>query len=379
MKASLWTYTACVSLLMATEAHGLKAPASDLPDDEYAEYEEDVDGVAPMESDQDDSSNEGEEEEDNWESYSDLTTYSSVAEDITDGVRVEDIVEPPSEYRYAAFGKPDPFVPPLITQASQLEIVDTPGAIEIPIVSPLQKHDLSTLRVVGIYSVPNGYRKALVITPDAAKIAVTVKIGDPIGNRGGKVLAIGPKTVTIREFMLGQDGTRQYDDLEMFLGVPDDRATGARIRFEPGSNKTTIIENSDVVKAVETGVEEKLGDGLLSAKETAQKTLNQESMEAVEKKAEPWPGLPVEKPASTLVPPSKATPDGAPGTTGGADATGGDSTTPEKKSASTPGANDFGGGAPSEGEIAAAVGNITNATAEGDKTSAADDYDEYNY
>src|SRR5687768_1995634 len=35
----------------------------------------------------------------NWESYSDFAPVSSVAEEITGGVRVEDIVEPPTEYR----------------------------------------------------------------------------------------------------------------------------------------------------------------------------------------------------------------------------------------------------------------------------------------
>ena len=40
----------------------------------------------------------------NWDSYSEAGS-GGVAQEITKGVRVEDIVEPPSDYRFAAFGK----------------------------------------------------------------------------------------------------------------------------------------------------------------------------------------------------------------------------------------------------------------------------------
>lgn len=241
------------SLLVAKMGLSQEEPASEYSDDyagEYAPEEVDQLGLADGDAPADAPS---ESQDDSWESYSDLSRASSVAEDITDGVRVEDIIEPPSDYRYAAFGKPDPFVPPLVTQVERIDVVDAPGAIEIPIVSMLQKHELSTLRIVGIYSVHSGERKALVMTPDGSQAAVSVKIGDPIGNRGGKVLAIGVSAVTVREFTLAADGTRQYDDLEMFLGEPEDQAIGARIRFEPGATKTKIIENDNVVKALQEG------------------------------------------------------------------------------------------------------------------------------
>src|SRR5690606_31519719 len=131
-----------------------------------------------------------------------------VAQEITGGVRVEDIVEPPSEYRYAAFGKPDPFVPPMVVSEDG---VDGPGPIEIPIVSPLQLFPIGQLRVVGIWQLSSGERKALIMAPpreSQSSQGIIVKNGDPVGQRGGRILAIGDDFLTVREFTLAPDGTR---------------------------------------------------------------------------------------------------------------------------------------------------------------------------
>ena len=79
---------------------------------------------------------------DSWDSYTEKPEELA-ADDVTKRIRVEDIVEPPSEYHFAAFGKDDPFVPPLIAQ----EV----NSIEVPIISPLQRHPLSAMGLTGVW------------------------------------------------------------------------------------------------------------------------------------------------------------------------------------------------------------------------------------
>jgi Tfp pilus assembly protein PilP len=167
-----------------------------------------------------------------WESYSDLSAVNAVAEEITGGVRVEDIVEPPSDYRFAAFGRQDPFIPPIITQ--QLAAEQAIDPLEIPIVSPLQRFDLDRLQVVGIWQLPSGERKAMVLTPNRSAQGIIVKNGDPIGNRGGKIVDIGAQVITVREFMLAPDGTRQFEDQQMLMGGRDPDDVKGTLVFKPG-------------------------------------------------------------------------------------------------------------------------------------------------
>jgi Tfp pilus assembly protein PilP len=171
-------------------------------------------------------------EAETWDSYSDMQAGSVMGEDVSDGVRVEDIVEPPSDYRYAAFGKPDPFVPPLLSRDNSVD------SLEIPIVSPLQQYSLSELSLVGIWQMPDGERKAMVLTVAKNKFpsqGIIVKNGDPIANRGGKIIGIGEDYMTIREFSLTPDGTREFEDVQMFMGERQENAITGTITFAPGS------------------------------------------------------------------------------------------------------------------------------------------------
>ena len=88
----------------------------------------------------------------------------SVAQEVTKGLRVEDVVEPPTEYHYAAFGKPDPFVAPMLARESLVASSIVSG-LEVPIVSPLQRHEINELSLVGIWQLRSGERKALILTP----------------------------------------------------------------------------------------------------------------------------------------------------------------------------------------------------------------------
>lgn len=177
-----------------------------------------------------------------WESYN--SNLKSVAQEVTKGIRVEDVVEPPSEYHYAAFGKPDPFIPPMV--AAKTQDVAGPSGLEVPIVSPLQKFALSDLRVVGIWQLSSGERKALVMTPGGGaeggrQQGIIVRNGDSIGNRAGKILAIGETVITVREFRLAADGTRQYEDAQMLMGNSDPNKASGKLKFTPGQAAPEVI------------------------------------------------------------------------------------------------------------------------------------------
>ncbi len=193
---------------------------------------------------------------DGWESFTSMGKSASVATEITKGVRVEDIVEPPSDYRYAAFGKPDPFVPPLLIEAEP----PGPSALEIPLVSPLQRFQLEDLAVVGVWQLASGDRKAMILTPGNrggnAGAGIIVKNGDLIGNRGGKILAIADDFLTVREFYLGADGTRQFEDRQLFMGKRNEEDLAGKIRFTPGQKQSQIIMEKD-----ETVVTPEIGGG----------------------------------------------------------------------------------------------------------------------
>jgi len=178
---------------------------------------------------------------------------NSPARQVSGGVRVEDIVEPPSDYRYAAFSKADPFVPPMVTKREPKAIAAAapanPDALEIPIISPLQRYALSELNVIGIWQLSSGERKAMIMTPQgggggggsSAGQGIIVKVSDAIGNRGGKIQSIGDDFISAREFLLAPDGTRQYEDKLIYMGggIQDD--SSGKIRFTPGSAKTEVM------------------------------------------------------------------------------------------------------------------------------------------
>lgn len=140
-----------------------------------------------------------------WTSYNEEMNDGS---DITSTIRIEDIAESTSDYNYSSFGKPDPFVPPLVT--------DLLTKLEIPITSPLQRFPAVNLRVAGIWTLPSGERKALIMTPEDE--GIISKVNDPIGRKGGKILAIEKNLIKIREFSPAADGTRQFQDTELPLG-----------------------------------------------------------------------------------------------------------------------------------------------------------------
>lgn len=136
---------------------------------------------------------------------------SGVVYDITHEVPIEEL-NPDGilGYHYASFGKPDPFLPPLLT--NKLER-DTTLVDELTV---LQSYSVNELAVAGIWKLTNGESKALIMTPKSE--AVITKIGEKIGKKGGVVVDITPIAVIVREHSYAPDGTRIFTDTSMALG-----------------------------------------------------------------------------------------------------------------------------------------------------------------
>ena len=151
-------------------------------------------------------------------------------------VKIEDIVEPENDYRYSSFGGQDPFQVPIVSDTDlkpedekpQTAIQKVFGS-EIPMVSPLQAFPLQQLSVKGVWKLPDGEARAIVMTPD--KQGVVVKKGDPIAV--GKILDIQRKKMLVRQYRLREDGTREFSDIEVKIGNDKPKELGT-IKLNPG-------------------------------------------------------------------------------------------------------------------------------------------------
>jgi len=181
--------------------------------------------------------NSSENGESNWDS----TPEFSQGNDITDAVIVEDIIVPNGEYRYASFGKPDPFSPPQFKEkaVSQSE--------EIPILSPLQV-SLDRLNVSGVWELDDGTKHALIQTEDGQGIITTV--GDPIGP-SGKVTDITDQGVYTRQYKFRNDGSREFSDVMLKFGYQKNGESAPKEEVitkgvELDNKSTPAIPNSNI-------------------------------------------------------------------------------------------------------------------------------------
>lgn len=179
-----------------------------------------------------------------WDSAAMRYDQTDPAKSVTKGVRVEDIIEPTFDYRYSSARRKNPFIPEVILTgrtARQREL--SPNDVEIPIVSPLQSFPVARLAVIGVWETDNGVWKALIKTP--ATQGIEAKLGDPIGNSGGRLMSINPDSVVVREFSVRSDGTREYRDIPLYMGsdVPtrSEDQTGGRLILRPGATEPEII------------------------------------------------------------------------------------------------------------------------------------------
>lgn len=167
---------------------------------------------------------------------------------IEDSLEIEDIVEPKGEYHYAAFSRPNPFLAP------DLDLTINPmqiGGTEIPMLNALQNYPLKDLEVKGIWALANGARRAIVMTP--RKEGVIVQVDDPIS--AGKVKEIANDHIVARQFKVLADGTRQFEDITMYLGEAKTDHKGV-IRFLPGAEPIFDrgeVEDAEAANSGQTG------------------------------------------------------------------------------------------------------------------------------
>ena len=141
--------------------------------------------------------------------------------DITNDVNVQDIVEPLNEYRYASFGKRDPFVPPF-GKFQFFSPERGQSKYELPVVNSLQR-PLDQLSLSGVWQSQQGDYRALVAVRenDNTEEGVIAKVGDPFGP-AGKIIEINSYKLVTRQYQLEQDGTRTFEDRSLYLGDPSE-------------------------------------------------------------------------------------------------------------------------------------------------------------
>lgn len=169
-------------------------------------------------------------------------TVSSSSPSPLDSIKIEEIVEPPTQYHYSAFGQPDPFQRPSrevtikVARANEQAKAgegqteeDLALSAEIPVVNPLQRYPLGELELKGILLNDQGDRKALMMTPK--KEGVLVKEGDPVS--AGKLLHVKKDHIVVRQYSIRANGAREYQDETLYLGnaVRDDKAF---VTLKPG-------------------------------------------------------------------------------------------------------------------------------------------------
>ena len=178
-------------------------------------------------------------------------------EDLTHTIHIEEILEPPMDYHYAAFGRVNPFQSPALNVAGAFnkggKMGDTEGEAqaagavsgsEIPIVNPLQGYAINDLEVKGIWQQGSGEWRAIVMTP--RKEGIIVKVGDPISS--GKVLLIDRNKLSARQYQIRTDGAREYHDEEMYLSPTLAPKVQGKVILRPGEEPEFLNPEAEADK-----------------------------------------------------------------------------------------------------------------------------------
>ncbi len=111
------------------------------------------------------------------------------------------------EYQYNPVGKPDPFKP-FIQLTPLRELTRTTP------LTPLQKYDISQLKLVAIISTPEGN---VALVEDSAGRGYFIKRGTEIGKNDGKVTKILKDRVIIEELYQDVLGHAKKSEVSLFL------------------------------------------------------------------------------------------------------------------------------------------------------------------
>jgi type IV pilus assembly protein PilP len=133
----------------------------------------------------------------------------SAAKKKDEPAKVEEKKEPEKkeEYSYNPAGKPDPFKP-------FIQLVSAKGGSKTGPMTPLQKYDLSQLKLVAIISNPEGN---IALVEDVAGKGYFLKKGTWIGKNDGKVTKILKDKVIVEEVYQDIFGQTKTNEVSIFL------------------------------------------------------------------------------------------------------------------------------------------------------------------
>jgi len=112
-----------------------------------------------------------------------------------------------AEYSYNPAGKPDPFKP-------FIQLTPARGASRSTPLTPLQKYEISQLKLVAIISTPDGN---IAMVEDATGKGYFLKKGTWIGKNDGKVTKILKDKVIIEEVYQDIFGQTKTNEISLFL------------------------------------------------------------------------------------------------------------------------------------------------------------------
>jgi len=136
---------------------------------------------------------------------------TSVQQTITKPTEVSEKKEPEkkgeAEYSYDPTGKKDPFKP-------FLQVTSAKGSSKNTQLTPLEKYEISQLKLVAIISTPEGN---VALIEDSTGKGYFLKKGTGIGKNDGKVTKILKDTVIIEETYQDIFGKTKTSEISLFL------------------------------------------------------------------------------------------------------------------------------------------------------------------
>jgi len=136
---------------------------------------------------------------------------SKVAAQKAEAAKVEVKKEPEKkdepEYIYNPAGKPDPFKP-------FIQLAPIKGVVRTVPLTPLQKYDISQLKLVAVISTPEGN---IALVEDSSGRGYFVKRGTEIGKNDGKVTRILKDRIVIEEIYPDVWGQSKKSEVYLFL------------------------------------------------------------------------------------------------------------------------------------------------------------------
>jgi type IV pilus assembly protein PilP len=121
--------------------------------------------------------------------------------------KTEQVKKGEEEYSYNPEGKPDPFKP-------FIQLTSARGGSRTAPLTPLQKYDISQLKLVAIISSPEGN---IALVEDVTGKGYFLKKGTWVGKNDGKVTKVLKDKVMIEEFYEDIFGQKKSNEISILL------------------------------------------------------------------------------------------------------------------------------------------------------------------